>query len=78
MACEARPAVAVGIGGCDQSECFKAKLHKENQKNELPFCSGRKEFFHMKVKDENRGVIVPPSGAPERPKPKSVRVRVFL
>ena len=32
----------------------------------------------MKVKDKNRGVIVPPSGAPERPEPKSVRVGVFL
>ena len=59
-------------------ECFKAKLRKENQKNELAFCSGRKEFFHMKVKDENRGVIVPPSGAPERPGLKSVQVGVLL
>ena len=59
-------------------ECFEAKLCKANQKNELPFYSGRKEFLHMKVKDENRGVIVPLSGAPERPKPKSVRVGVLL
>ena len=62
----------------DQSECFKAKLRKANQKNELPFRLGWKEFLHMKVKDENRGVIVPPSGAPERPGPKSVRVGALL
>ena len=51
MAREARPVVTVGKGGCDQSECFKAKLRKVNQRNELPFYSGRKEFLHIKVKE---------------------------
>ena len=78
MAREARLLVTIGKAGCDQSECFKAKLRKENQKNKLSFCLGRKEFFHMKVKDKNRGVIVPPSGAPQRPAPKSVQVGVLL
>jgi len=37
----------------------------------------------MKVKEyskqkQNRGVVEPPSGAPERPEPKSVRVGVLL
>ena len=29
-------------------------------------------------KKQNRGVVEPPSGAPERPEPKSVRVGVLL
>ena len=78
MAREARPLVTIGKGGARSVECFEAKLHKANQKNELPFCSGRKEFLHLKVNDENRGVIVPLSGAPERLEPKSVRVGVLL
>ena len=43
-----------------------------------PYVRVGRNFLHMKVKDENRGVIVPPSGAPECPEPKSVWVGVLL
>ena len=63
--------------GCDQSEFLKQSYVRQIKRNEPPFCLGGKEFSPYDS-EQNREVVLSPSGAPERPEPKSVWVGVLL
>ena len=63
--------------GAISRKVLKQSYVRQIKKNEPPFCSGGKEFSPYDS-EQNREVVLSPSGAPEHPKSKSVWVGVLL